>query len=125
MAKEIVRRSASEKRVLTVQKGSDARRGGRSIGMDEYAKESLFREDVRAFVISSKEHWKGIVGGSLVFIALGAFASAGFEIPKTISGIAAFCLALSFACFLAFRSERRALKVAMTELDELKNPSNR
>ena len=53
-----------------------------------------------------------------MFILIGAAASAGLDVPKTLSAIGAFCLAVSWACFLAFRSEKRKRESAERQLTD-------
>jgi hypothetical protein len=64
------------------------------------AYETSLRQDARTFLRDAKDHWKGIVGGSAVFLLIGVAASMGLNVPPVISGVAALCLAFSLACFL-------------------------
>src|SRR5436190_18727351 len=60
-----------------------------------------------AFLTSSRDHWKELIGGSFVAILIGVALTMGFNIPRSIAGIVAFCLAVVIACFLAFRDQYR------------------
>ena len=56
--------------------------------MNQHDAEKLCRRDVRAFVRSALNHWKELVGGSLIAIVLSVLGSMGFDIPPVYSGIA-------------------------------------
>ncbi len=65
-----------------------------------------FWSDVLMFLREAKDHWRQIVGGSVLFLILGVAASVGLNVPPAISIIAVFCLAFSWACFLSWRDQR-------------------
>jgi len=68
---------------------------------------TCLRKDAWIFLLAAKNHWKEIVGGSLLFLLIGVAASMGLNIPPAISAIAALCLAFSMACFLCWRDQYR------------------
>jgi uncharacterized membrane protein len=68
-----------------------------------------------AFLTSSRDHWKELIGGSFVAILIGVALTMGFNIPRFIAGLIAFCLAVLLACFLAFRDQYRKAE----QLEEL------
>lgn len=67
--------------------------------------ETSWKEDLRTFAVASKEHWKEIVGGSLVFLLIGVAASLGLNLPPVITGVSTLCFAVALACFLCWRDE--------------------
>src|SRR6266481_1079430 len=69
--------------------------------------ETSLRQDAWTFLCGAKDHWKEIVGGSVVFLLIGVAASMGLNVPPVISGVAALCLAFSLACFLCWRDEHK------------------
>jgi hypothetical protein len=69
--------------------------------------ESSLREDMATFLRCAKDHWKNIVGGSLVFLLVSVAASLGLNVPPAISAIATLCFAVVFACFLCWRDEHK------------------
>jgi hypothetical protein len=69
--------------------------------------ETSLRQDAWTFLSGAKDHWKEIVGGSVVFLLIGVAASMGLNVPPVISGVAALCLAFSLACFLCWRDEHK------------------
>jgi hypothetical protein len=58
-----------------------------------------------AFVKSSKEHWKKLIGESAVALILGVLAAVGFNVPPLIAGVLALGLAVVAACWLAFKDQ--------------------
>ena len=75
----------------------------------DYSKHEAWRDHVYAFGREAKRQWTQIIGGSFVFAVLAVFASVGFSLPPVAAGLAAFCGAFSWACFLAFCGEREKL----------------
>lgn len=67
--------------------------------------ESSLRQEMWAFLRAAAEHWRQIIGGSLLFLLAGVAASLGLNVPPSISGIAALSLAVVCACFLCWRDE--------------------
>ncbi len=84
----------------------------------DYKKEVQWKKDIRSFVISAKDHWKDLIGSSLVAIVLSVVATMGWNVPKTIAGIAAFCFVVVVACFLEWRGEHHKVMV----LEEQRRP---
>jgi len=70
-----------------------------------------FWSDALAFLSAAKDHWRQIVGESVVFLLIGAVASVGLRVPPLISFVAAFCLAVAFACFHCWRDEHEKARV--------------
>src|SRR5438094_786794 len=74
---------------------------------------------LRAFLASSKDHWKELIGGSFVAILIGVSLTMGLNIPRSIAALIAFCLAVLIACFLAFRDQYRKAEQVSGQLEKL------
>jgi hypothetical protein len=89
----------------------------------EHAKEEQWKRDVWEFIRKAVNHWKELIGGSLIAAVVATVGSIGFNFPPVLSGIGAFSFAVILACFLVWRDEKRGKETAEQRIMELEEQS--
>lgn len=89
--------------------------------LSDYTKELRWRDDFRLFFSSAANHWRALTGGSIVATIVGLYSAIGLNLPAWAAFLLALPMAIIFACFLAFRDQRRSALVADQKLKDLED----